>query len=1142
MASTASNTSNQVPPSTNGHDSSSSPKPDLSKPPPASNASSPPAPSAPVPASSSSSRARHMNGSWRNRDDHKRVSSQGARTEKGQKCDGDNKEGARPEPEAPQARKGPQPLATGRKDQPANSLPRPYSSVVAADSSTPRSVQFPSLRPDPAPSSVGNESSESSDLLSKRNLALDTDYLLGPRRRITQTAPPAPSSSGPSQPASTHSDDGHQPVEEPKLEGLGLSTGDGSLEGEFGNADSDALNKPGTFKDGYFDDGEDTDESWLHYSSSSRRGGDHHEGTSSTSHHNSSSNTSNSPPSQVASPPNPSNNSFGSPLSPHVPPFSPGFMDLNGNGNGTTSQISPHPWATPSAVISGSSRIVAAREREASWASVGSDSRGPYPSPSLRATFGGTVASATDSHPSSIASYSPFTSPPTSVHNHDSQPNASPAFPHPSNMPFTPPSSHVESFDAQSKDSNRFIRARSTTSASLPQPLTASFTGGGGGENVSTPTISDDITTVFVFGFPEDMMEREFQNLFLFARGFEGAILKLPHANGANAAGGEGTEAATPGGGGRTGHRGSIDDYDLKSPTVKKTKIGFAKFSTRQFALEAMDVLNRRPIDIEKGFTLKADIARKDFHIRRSFCEFGFPSLVPPHAMQNPNPTVEEYSVASSVSSLSNNSAYPPLPHPPATSSSTSSSDSLTVAALSGTGPSIPLSALDSDALQSLANSGNVPPAVLAEIARQGLASGTPTGSSATSNGRSAYEAFHSVPSVTVPSTRQAHLSDENKQQPSPALSQDSTRFPSTRSSFSSLSHQSSVLPSASQQDSTLYRRPSTSVLESSYAKSSPYLSNDSGYDPASTAIPRDQQVPFPPQLANPVRKSLPYGTYGSQLVPAVVRPQTQAQQQASAQVVQQQAQLAAAQAYARNVNPADMNAPKNTLYVGGLPAILPSLTGPFSASHLEDSLRNAFSRCPGYKRLQFRSKSNGPIVFVEFEDTAYATRAMNEMYGYTLGGLVKGGIRLSYSKNPLGVRSNGLPSGNPPLLPGTIITTTQIDPSLHGVVYPAYAVSYATASPALVEPLRRHPDPFYGAPTYPTSGHPQATTTSNHGSAFSTSASYTPVDQHHPRTSSVSAIGTPSQSTSSYGPSTTNPTPQTPFNSTFSPFSAAEY
>lgn len=42
-----------------------------------------------------------------------------------------------------------------------------------------------------------------------------------------------------------------------------------------------------------------------------------------------------------------------------------------------------------------------------------------------------------------------------------------------------------------------------------------------------------------------------------------------------------------------------------------------------------------------------------------------------------------------------------------------------------------------------------------------------------------------------------------------------------------------------------------------------------------------------------------------------------------------------------------------------------------------------------------------------QFEDVHYATKALNELYGNALGGLVKnGGIRLSYSKNPLGVRT----------------------------------------------------------------------------------------------------------------------------------------
>ncbi|KAH7887515.1 hypothetical protein F5I97DRAFT_843495 [Phlebopus sp. FC_14] len=100
-----------------------------------------------------------------------------------------------------------------------------------------------------------------------------------------------------------------------------------------------------------------------------------------------------------------------------------------------------------------------------------------------------------------------------------------------------------------------------------------------------------------------------------------------------------------------------------------------------------------------------------------------------------------------------------------------------------------------------------------------------------------------------------------------------------------------------------------------------------------------------------------------------------------------------------------DQNPPINTLYVGNLP------TGPvgggYPAGYLEDSLRDLFSRRPGYRKLCFRQKSNGPMCFVEFEDVHYATKTLNELYGNTLGGLVKnGGIRLSYSKNPLGVRT----------------------------------------------------------------------------------------------------------------------------------------
>jgi hypothetical protein len=47
--------------------------------------------------------------------------------------------------------------------------------------------------------------------------------------------------------------------------------------------------------------------------------------------------------------------------------------------------------------------------------------------------------------------------------------------------------------------------------------------------------------------------------------------------------------------------------------------------------------------------------------------------------------------------------------------------------------------------------------------------------------------------------------------------------------------------------------------------------------------------------------------------------------------------------------------------------------------------------------------------------DVQHATKALNELNGSTLGGLVKGGgIRISYSKNPLGVRTPTNPMSGP--------------------------------------------------------------------------------------------------------------------------------
>lgn len=46
--------------------------------------------------------------------------------------------------------------------------------------------------------------------------------------------------------------------------------------------------------------------------------------------------------------------------------------------------------------------------------------------------------------------------------------------------------------------------------------------------NNPTPQSNEEISTIFVVGFPDDMQEREFQNMFIFSPGFEAATLKVP--------------------------------------------------------------------------------------------------------------------------------------------------------------------------------------------------------------------------------------------------------------------------------------------------------------------------------------------------------------------------------------------------------------------------------------------------------------------------------------------------------------------------------------------------------------------------------------------------------------------------------------
>ncbi|KAE8229740.1 hypothetical protein CF326_g5283 [Tilletia indica] len=163
----------------------------------------------------------------------------------------------------------------------------------------------------------------------------------------------------------------------------------------------------------------------------------------------------------------------------------------------------------------------------------------------------------------------------------------------------------------------------------------ASYGGNMGGMGSSTGHGQEEITTVFIVGFPDDMTERELNNMFLFARGFEAATLKVPPTitNPAAAGGpynvvnlqGPGTSGQDlgfgPGGypnnDAFSAHFGASNSAIPGGPKNLKNIIGFAKFRTRAEALAARDALNGRKIDAERGCVVKTEMAKKNLHTKQ---------------------------------------------------------------------------------------------------------------------------------------------------------------------------------------------------------------------------------------------------------------------------------------------------------------------------------------------------------------------------------------------------------------------------------------------------------------------------------------------------------------------------------------------
>ncbi|KAG1057063.1 hypothetical protein G6F46_011790 [Rhizopus delemar] len=447
----------------------------------------------------------------------------------------------------------------------------------------------------------------------------------------------------------------------------------------------------------------------------------------------------------------------------------------------------------------------------------------------------------------------------------------------------------------------------------------------GDGEQLISPT-KEDISTIFVVGFPEDMQEREFQNMFMFSSGFEAATLKVPSSK-------DGEEDMT------------------STSNIKKQIIGFAKFRTRKEAIEAKDTLNGRKIDAEKGNTLKAEMAKKNLHTKKANNNGDHHQ---PQEQQAQVEQEEHQKLQQPIPSRFNTTYEAFYSVPP----SSVPKDLMSPVAT----PSSMINESYTDFYSDLALVGSPPPAENSALRSQSVDARSMdlfVRPSLSNNNR-----FHSrLSAVAASRFHNKELEFEYLSKSTPT--NDRPLQPINPHAIPSQHYSSQhVLSPPLRPLSTV----STGLMNHdphhfSRFHQSPFIHTSNSTPPKALS----PVSPPPPGILSPNHS---YRSLGGMLV--------------------------------GSTNPADQNPPCNTLYVGNLP---PDAN--------EEELKSMFSKCAGYKRLSFRNKSNGPMCFVEFEDAIFAAQALQDLHGNPLSNSVKGGIRLSFSKNPLGVRQNNNSTNN---------------------------------------------------------------------------------------------------------------------------------
>lgn len=420
----------------------------------------------------------------------------------------------------------------------------------------------------------------------------------------------------------------------------------------------------------------------------------------------------------------------------------------------------------------------------------------------------------------------------------------------------------------------------------------------------------------------------------------------------------------------------------------RKQIIGFAKFRTRQEALEARDVLHGRRVDLEKGSVLKAEMAKKNLHTKR-----GVGSLQGPSTTTSATNANNINGLATSGMLSSDNHALGPATGVANTAGLTNAIDSPLSAGAPGYNALAPSRANDpTDPFKvthpvvnpvptfqplgpvgALTSSAGVPPHdpsvilprdLLYSPARPEPSNPWALNDSSPVSAQNEQPTLHSGPGEPYVRHRNGQLDGKTGALSPPSLGSSFASLPprpassvhsSSPPNTSCASNDTEVGAGYHSDYSTKSFSPNDSMANSLVGG---IQSPDSNMDAMSKVMQIMQGAPkshlgsVGGLVGSPGDPTLTEGSLPS------VGKQMQALSSHGGESVRTSSDSSTG---SRRNNTADQNPPINTLYVGNLP----SSQAPQS-KYLEDALLTLFSRCLGYRKLCFRQKTNGPMCFVE--------------------------------------------------------------------------------------------------------------------------------------------------------------------------------